>query len=154
MTYDVILSLPLYDRSGVYYAATRWCEFMIGDSWDGWDCAPIWGHDGDELFRFEHKRHAEDFEAIFGKTIHQHRIIPFDLYRYFFINKFGRDRLANTFLEKGWTPEVVVPSSLTLHRKRKLEGGRVLFRRNVGWFFEKERDAIVFLLADFDESHY
>ena len=152
MTYDVILTYPHFDSS-ISFAATRWCEFMIGDAWFGWDCAPIWGQNNEELFRFEHKKHAEEFKAIFGRTVNEMRIIPYDLYRYYWINQFGRDRLANTFMEKGWTPQVVVPSNIVLNRKRKLDGGKVLFRRNVGWFFEREQDALMFLLVDFDEGH-
>lgn len=151
MTYDVLLTSERFDAS-TDIAATRWCEFVVGDMWDGWDSFRL-PDSNDELFMFEHKTHAEQFEQTFCKLHNNHRIVPYETYRYFWINQFGRDRLNNTFLEKGWTPETVIPSEVTLHRKRRLDGGRVYFRRTVGWFFEREQDALLFLLFDFDEGH-
>lgn len=153
MSYDVILNYGRWDRTNVSCAADRWCEFVVGDMWDDWQSTWSKHNPDQELYQFKHQRHAEQFQMLFGRTVKGHRIIPFRSYRYFWINQFGRARIDNMFLDKGWTPEVMIPSEMILHRKRKLDGGRVIFRRNVGWFFEKERDALLFLLFDFDEGH-
>lgn len=144
-----------WEHSDVSIAAARWCEFVVGEMWDDWQSSWSKFTPNDEVFHFKHKRHAEQFQMLFGRTVNGRRIIPFSAYRYFWLNHLGRDRIDNTFLDKGWTPEVIIPSCLTLHRKQKhtFDGGRVIFRRNVGWFFEKERDALLFLLFDFDEGH-
>lgn len=152
MAFDVILRYPQYDNS-VSWAAIKWCEFVVGDPWDGWDCAPVAGEWEAELFRFSHLKHAEQFKATFDRKVRDTLVVSYQTYRYFWINQMGRDRLDTTFSEKGWEPQAVIPSNLTLHRKRRLDGGRVYFRRNVGWFFEREQDAMMFLLFDFDEGH-
>ena len=152
MTFEVILRSDSVDTSADL-AATRWCEFVVGEMWDGWDSFRLKGDHKDELFKFQHKVHAEQFQKTFCRLHNGYRIVPYDVYRYFWINQFGRDRLNSTFAEKGWTPQVVIPSDVTLHRKRRLDGGRVYFRRRVGWFFEREQDALFFLLFDIDEGH-
>lgn len=152
MTYEVILRYPCYDHS-LSWAAARWCEFTIGGPWDGWVTHPITNDDGkyfEDLFVFEKKMHAEQFQNIFCRDFNGYQIFAYDTYRYFWINQFGRDRLDNAFSEKGWTPEAVIPSFYPLPRKRGLTGGRMYFRRQVGWFFEREQDAMIFLLFELD----
>lgn len=133
-----------------WLAPTRWCEFIVGDLGDGW-----FQTDGDQgdIYHFYYEVHAEYFRNLFGKTHNGSLIVPYSTYRSFWINRLGRDRLDRVSEEKGWVPQVVIPSDVTLNRRRRLEGGRVYFRRFTGWFFEREQDALMFLLFDFDESH-
>lgn len=124
-------------------ASGWWAETVVGDLWFDWD---YWEDEtGQTIFAFKHRRHAEMFDAMFHR-----KAISYVAYKEFWLNQFGRDRLDNTFLTVGWTPEVVIPSTLSMTRRRILDGGRVLFRRNVGWFFERERDAMVFLFEDIE----